>query len=499
MNSKTEKLPICVCGEPYVKQFALDVKVPSDGIAIAKVLAVPASACVSAVTVSEELAEVKGVLSCRVLYIDGEGARKVGRTEVDFCDQLKLPFVDARAIASVSVIDVDATRITTESVVLKCVLEAKWQVVECRTLNAMTEADEGIFTQNGILSGSVLVGTVQTRLFEEGAKEIPDLEGEPLLTESAVSVCGITSRADSFVMEASIVTDVVYRATDGQLKKTSFLTPASNEIALKGVSAQSVVNAFACIGEMTCEVQAQEGGVPTLACKWTLEVNALALNPVTYTVLTDAFSPTHELAVEKEAACGCAFSRECVTRKLDGSASLDEGLPACDSVLAVASSRVSVANVYVANGKVVAEGLASCSVLYLNKEYGTTNSVAVEIPYSTPLADGVEGCAYTVTASVLEMHASSLRAGRIDVTGEVAFAITASECACLECVSAITVGAERKTGGAGMTVYVARKDQSLWEVAKALSVTPDAVLRLNGDVTFPTREGQKIILYRQLS
>ncbi len=48
-----------------------------------------------------------------------------------------------------------------------------------------------------------------------------------------------------------------------------------------------------------------------------------------------------------------------------------------------------------------------------------------------------------------------------------------------------------------ITIFLPKKGDDVWEVAKKMGVSPDEVVKCNPDVKFPVGDGTRIVVYRQ--
>ncbi len=65
-------------------------------------------------------------------------------------------------------------------------------------------------------------------------------------------------------------------------------------------------------------------------------------------------------------------------------------------------------------------------------------------------------------------------------------------------VTDITVGAEKTPKDNAISVYIARGNDTLWEVCKELGVSAEKIAELNPDVKFPLCGSERIIVYRNI-
>ena len=63
----------------------------------------------------------------------------------------------------------------------------------------------------------------------------------------------------------------------------------------------------------------------------------------------------------------------------------------------------------------------------------------------------------------------------------------------------LETGEPRPRPDCAFSVYIARRGDTLWEAAKELGVTPEAVIGFNPDVAVPLSGGERLVAYRHLA
>jgi hypothetical protein len=63
----------------------------------------------------------------------------------------------------------------------------------------------------------------------------------------------------------------------------------------------------------------------------------------------------------------------------------------------------------------------------------------------------------------------------------------------------MTTGEKKALGCGAIGIYVARRDETLWDVSKVLLVSPEEIMRQNPSLTTPLNGDEKITVYRQVN
>lgn len=489
-------LQACDCRAAASKQFTTECRLKAENGAIAKVLSVHADAVIGNKEVLTGETAFEGELCCRVLYIDGEGVRKVLRSCCPFSERMATETSPTdHVLLRACVVDAATVKVETDSITIKGIIEVSAVTVSEVSMEGLSDGGEGVYTKTEEIVCDSVLGASENTIDVVGDKEA-DVDGDLLMTDTYATVSSVTPRVDGYVLEGTVVSNVVFKSMDGQLKNLMFGTPFCEEVPIAGINGDAVVLPIVRVKDAQYYITRADGVPTAIQVKAQLTVSSVACMPKSMTVVSDAFKPGVRLDMEVKELCYGRCSMQRATRNIQGTAEMDEGLPALDEVLGVTAARVNVAGVYGVDGKSTAEGVLAASVLYYNKEYGTVNSVAVEVPFSVTL--DVSGDSSFCHAVVTDISAKSLRTGKIDLAAEVRFEFCVCEKICKKIVVDLEESVQDEESDAGITVWLATPGMNLWDVAKGLNVAPEKVLNENPETVFPTVGGERILLYRPL-
>ena len=139
------------------------------------------------------------------------------------------------------------------------------------------------------------------------------------------------------------------------------------------------------------------------------------------------------------------------------------------------------------------EGVLEVSALLRSEEGGYKVSTL-----TLPFASSTRACAadeIVCTVSGLTVRNFSKEATCLE--GTIHWTIARFEAWETEYIAGLEEGEDRPKKEAAFTIFVPAKGDGLWEVAKKMGVAPDEVERCNPEVSYPVKEGERIIVYRQ--
>ena len=63
-------------------------------------------------------------------------------------------------------------------------------------------------------------------------------------------------------------------------------------------------------------------------------------------------------------------------------------------------------------------------------------------------------------------------------------------------ITQVVVGDEKKQDDCALQIYVVKPNQTVWDIAKELSVSQELILEQNENVSLPLKAGDKLVVYK---
>jgi hypothetical protein len=217
-------------------------------------------------------------------------------------------------------------------------------------------------------------------------------------------------------------------------------------------------------------------------------------------VVTDAYSNKNELELTAgktayDMYCYCKSFTDTVGKVI----SLPEKASAINEIAVTLNHKNHIANFTAHNDMMTAEGAFSVTLLYIDADEKLA-SVILEVPYSISAKCGklmdwhnVDG-----VCAVSDVVCRRRRDREVELTAKLHFTSKVSGLEVIYFISDIRIGEAKKPNAAGISYYIASGGESLWDVAKNLSSTPDHIAEQNAGVGERMKDGQKIMLFRRI-
>ena len=276
--------------------------------------------------------------------------------------------------------------------------------------------------------------------------------------------------------------------------------PFSDEVTVNGAFAGQKVSVRAEITDSKIILSGNETN-NLIKAQIQLKICANTYEDKSIEVVSDIYCAEKELiketlVKETEYYTGCKFFDE----KINGTAQLDVQMTAIKDIITTSASKSVLVNLIPNKDSVTAEGVVSAAVIY-EDDNSDINSVQVELPYSIELrADNVTANSKikgTVTLS--NIYARAKRDKEIEAIAELKFCLEIFDSGSIEYISALEEGEDKISSKNAISVYLAEKGETMWDIAKALNMKPEEILKQNPDLKEPVESNMPVCIFRKIS
>lgn len=309
-----------------------------------------------------------------------------------------------------------------------------------------------------------------------------------LASQSTVSVESVSVATDIMHISGKVTTYVQY-LKDGKIMGGTIVTPFDEDVLAKGIVDGAVVVPFA---EPQGEVTTLSDG--SVKVEGVVSVKGFAYIPATYSVVIDAYSLTKDLNLKfceaeiKENVC-ISYDKS----KFFGSVREDSFAPAC--IAALAAPGITALN-YSGMKPIKAEGIVGAQLI-AEDVAGTPFGITAEIPFRTEVYP-LNECPGTVSvyANIADYQARLRQGGTIELSGEIGIKVLSESTELIKYLCDYEeVGDKELSDAPIVTLYIVGKDETLFDVAKALNADVGRLRELNPEIGAEVAEGDKVIYF----
>lgn len=314
--------------------------------------------------------------------------------------------------------------------------------------------------------------------------------------EKVLSLCTKCSLTHTKVRDKQVDVSVDTVATityvqDGQIRTATFLVSSDECVSMDEVGQGDKVYAVAHVKSGKV-VLAGVTGENVLRFEGEIATSIHVMRYVESNVVDDLFMLTHDTTVEREnnhltSFIGTGFYKERIYGEAD--------LPDCENgtLIGVPAVTAFVAKA-VCDDDLSVEGIATAEILYSSN--GEIRSARAEVPYSVNLIGDFTDKTLS-RVSVLDVSVK-IKNQTAEINVLLGFEISSFVEKEISYISNVELGAEREINTSGLSMYVANDGDTMWNVCKALTATPEQIMSQNPHLTFPLKSCDKVLYFRQL-
>lgn len=327
-----------------------------------------------------------------------------------------------------------------------------------------------------------------------------------ILKVDVQTICKDVQAGNGYVsLNGEDLVDILFVEDDVEpkLKSVSFVQPFGEELEVGGVTKDSIVDAFVCLRNdlLTNTLEQGEDGAKVLINR-EASVQMFAFEKFEYETVEDVYSLTHTTLVSTNSYEYLAPHRSMFFQnKIDGTLTAGENTPRIDKVLQNTGNSLKVVSSYVEDDEIIIQGTMQTTVLYLNDENSSIESIEVEIPFEVKQRVGEEtsGLMLDVNCAVGGVDVVAKRGKDIFVEAEIKSFVSIYSTKTGAAITQIELQDELPPKTSAMEIYFATEGQTLWDVAKDMVEDIQTLSELNPDLPEVMTGEEKIVCYRKKS
>ncbi len=461
---------------------------PRGADGIATVLSLSVDGKVLSSTACDGYADVSGRADFTLIYLDYDGNPSSANYNADFNVRLDGD-VHPTDKLSIELKAVEWNVSSKDILTLSAVVQVHGTAMKVLPLNMLSGADNSFVTTKTVTIPTMIESTTYSFPVDE---ETTVGEVEKVLSLSTKCSLTHTKVGDKQVdMTVDTIATITYMEGGG-IHTTSFLVSSDESVSVDNIARGDKVYILPQVkyGKV---VLAGVTGENILRFEGEIGVSIHALRYEDKEVIEDLFMLTHNTEVERNevdimAFVGTGFYKE----RISG----ETTLPDCESATLIGVPAVTafVAKAIYDDGLTV-EGIATAEILYHTGD--TVGSARAEVPYSINLiGDFTDKNIARVT--VLDVTVK-IKGATAEINLLLALEISSYTNHQITYINEVQLGEERPVNTSALSMYVAKEGDTMWDVCKALTATPEQILAQNPTLTFPLKQCDKVIYFRQLT
>lgn len=480
-----------------ITQSIVELKLPTNEDVIDAVYSIGArSTIISSEPAGNEISFV-GLVDFQAIY------ESQGVSAVDYTAEFKDKFtyqeeLSGEIVLSSNVIDVTSS-VVSSGIRVVAIIETTIDEIVSKNVNVLTGvAGDNVYLSKKEMTINSYIGKAVEKFDVSGEFEIKNVTKVLMVTPN-VCVSNVEPKDNYMVVNGVVNIDVCYQSGDGvdSIRSMSDKIDFGWEVALDGVNTESCIQS--AIDMLTNEIRVStmlEDGNANININVPLMYAGYVFNQKNFEVVDDVYSQTNYLSVTSE-----NFSTlKCVDNihfrdAISGTAGIAETAPFIDEILGVCTNNIVLASSSVRDNKLCVEGVANVTVVYFTKETNGITSVQVEMPFMVEeKANGDKSSIVTLCLS--DVNARSRRGKEIEVSAELHVFSDLYDTEELIAITEISVGEEKAIDDCSLYIYIVRGNETVWDIAKNMNVSPESILEQNPDIQMPLKVNDRLVIYK---
>lgn len=437
---------------------------------------------------------ISGEVKVNALFLSS-GKIDSEETKIEFSERITLGELEATNFVP-KLKSVKINKDTDKILSVVCVVETRVYGVSTKNENVLVGEGDNFYASSTPIKLNNLTSSTSTSFI---VSDNFDLNCSKILSVTPITaVTKITPFDNYCLVEGSSNLDFLV-VVDEQVKKITKTIDFSEEIAVLNMSPTSKVEFNVYNKNITCTLNNEDEGNKCV-CDLMIGVAVWGFNETEVNVIKDIFSDTKEILPTYSTIQTIEINENKIFSERKSIVSLQDVQKRIDEVVFVGAVNTSVESVIFADGVLNIEGVLNVPVVFKNYDGDDTNLTYISEPFNLnfPVTEKEGEVVFDVN---LCAHVNSLKnkAGK-DITLFIDFdGVISSTCMGQEqYVSVIDEGADFGANRSSIVVYKPTKNESVFEIAKKLQVSPD-ILRAQNPQIDDDKQLAQVVVFRKIN
>lgn len=324
-----------------------------------------------------------------------------------------------------------------------------------------------------------------------------------ILRVDVQTICKDVQVGNGYVtLNGEDIVDILYVEDDVEpkLKSASFVQPFGEELEVGGVTKESLIDQFITVKHdaITNTLEQGEDGAKVNINR-EANVQIFAFEKFDFESIEDVYSLTHTTLVSTNSYNYLAPQKQMFFQnKIDGTVTAGENTPRIDKVLENSANTLKILSYYVQDDEIIIQGTMQTTVLYLNDENSTIESIEVEIPFEVKQRiEEIPDAVVDVECALDGVDVVAKRGKDIFVEAEIKTYVSVYSTKTGAAISSVELQEELPPKTSAMEIYFANAGQTLWDVAKDMTESVETLEKFNTDLPEVMTGEEKIVCYRK--
>ena len=458
---------------------------------ISKVLSMAVDSKCMSVTPKDGYCDVDGRANFKLIYMDNDGMCRGVDYNADFSVKVDGDYMmDDMVYCNIDIIETDV--MASDKLTMSAVVDVNTWGVRMEEFEPMVDAEKCYKTMKTMMYPTY-IGSKMVTIPMEAEMEVGEVEAILMLDNNCI-VKKCMAGENMCMVDAMGYATVTYKE-DGMIKSQMMEMPVSEEYDMEGVMPNDFMYA-----ECKCKggkiILQGVTGDNMIVYNGDMMMKMYCYRMQEVEVIDDMFMLTNEVDITRSKQMyKYPKSMNYYSERVTGTAMLSDNRAAAREIVAMPYSRCYTTKSEVSEDGLTVEGVVNADIIYMDEN--GYNSVRTEVPFSM-MIPGEYSNDVMVNCMVENKSARIKRDREMEVNLMMGIMVMEYDECYMDYIMDVEVGDEKEQNTSALSLYIASEGDEMWDVCKALTATPEDIMKQNPTMQTPLNEGEKIIYFRML-
>lgn len=322
-----------------------------------------------------------------------------------------------------------------------------------------------------------------------------------LCCNSYFNASKITAGENIAIVEGKICSSVVFESLvqdETVIKRIDDIFNVKYDIPIDGLNLDDLLDLSFLINKANETISTEiEEDTNIINVKHNILVNGVSLKNVSIDMINDLYSTTNEIDIN---FCKRDISKTTehysLIENVSNEINLNADEDAIDEIVANLNILPEITNTYIKDGNLFFEGVVSSNLIFIN-ENKEIKQKQIELPFiiDSKISLNELNCVHT-DINITDYKCKIKRGVVIEPEYMIHINIEVYKKENQEIVDNFTLGKTLDFGDIDFQIYLAKPNETMWELCKRIKVSPDEITKLNKDLPLVMQGGEKIVIKR---
>ena len=447
-------------------------------------------------------ANVYGKIGIKVLYIDTDNMTNTLFETQNFTETFLDQSITTDTILNINNCTITNNILSTEGT-LKISCDINFAPIAYLNLSIKNnlQLNEMMITKKRSVTTNSISSLIDTKFDYTCNFETKDVISKILCHHSYLSPENVTSEDGYAVVQGKIVSSILYETIINDepcLKELKETATFKQDIEINGLKKENQLDlsfVFDKFSETISTEIEEDNSIITIKNK--ICAYGVSLKSMSIDLIDDIYSTENVIeATTTKREYNTNVLHSSISENIINETTLADNEFAIDEVVANLNIVPEITNQYIKNDVIYFEGIITSNLTYIDENKEIKNKI-LNIPFviNTKVSAQKFGCIHS-NVSIIDSKIKVKRGTIIEAEYCLFIDFYNYEKETYEIVDTFTIGKQIDKSKYDFQIYIAKPNETMWELCKRIRISPDEIKNYNADLPLIMNGGEKIIIKR---